>query len=165
MGYKLDKTTDFERRYGLNVLSYILGGAPDSKLFKEVREKNSLCYSISSSGIALSNALIVKAGISATNFKKTVTLVKKAVKSIAQGSFTKEDIMRAKVTYMNSIKELEDNPQNLLSMYTGMEYLKSDDIETRIKKISRVSKKNITKLASKLHLDVIYLLEGDESEE
>ena len=165
MGYKLDKTTDFEKKYVLNVLSYILGGAPDSKLFKEVREKNSLCYSISSSGIALSNILIVKAGISKENFKKTVNLVKKAVKSIAQGSFTKDDIMRAKITYMSTIKELEDNPQNLLSMYTGIEYLNSDDIENRIKKISRVSKKNITKLASKLHLDVVYLLEGDQSEE
>lgn len=165
MGYKLDKTTDFEKRYVLNVLSYILGGAPDSKLFKEVREKNSLCYSISSSGIALSNILMVKAGISKENFKKTVNLVKKAVKSIAQGSFTEDDIMRAKVTYMSTIKELEDNPQNLLSMYTGMEYLNSDNIENRIKKISRVSKKNITKLASKLHLDVIYLLEGDCDEE
>ena len=53
-----------------------------------------------------------------------------------KGEFESDDIMKAKVTYMNSIKELEDNPQNLLSMYTGMEYLGSDDITTRIKKIS-----------------------------
>ena len=73
--------------------------------------------------------------------------------------------MKAKVTYMNSIKELEDNPQNLLSMYTGMEYLKSDDIDGRIKKISKVSKKDVMRLASKLHLDVIYLLKGDNNED
>ena len=40
LGFKIDKMTDFELRYVLNVYSYILGGGPDSKLFKNVREKN-----------------------------------------------------------------------------------------------------------------------------
>ena len=48
LGLKIDKMTDFELRYVLSVYSYILGGGPDSKLFKNVREKNSLCYYISS---------------------------------------------------------------------------------------------------------------------
>ena len=165
LGYKLDKTSDFERRYVMNVLSYILGGGPDSKLFKEVREKNSLCYSITSNGVPLNNALIITAGISANDFKKVVSLIKKNVKSIKDGEFSKDDIMKAKVTYMNSIKELEDNPQNLLSMYTGIEYLNSDDIDGRIKKISKVSKKDVMRLASKLHLDAIYLLEGEKNED
>ena len=165
LGYKLDKTSDFERRYVLNVLTYILGGGSDSKLFKEVREKNSLCYSITSIGVPLQNAMIITSGISANNFKKAVSLIKKNVKSMQQGLFTKEDIMKAKVTYINSIKELEDNPQNLLSMYTGIEYLKSDDIDGRIKKISKVTKKDITRLASKMHLDVIYMLKGEENED
>ena len=165
LGYKFDKTSLFERRYVLNVLSYILGGGPDSKLFKDVREANSLCYSISSRGVPLNNTLVISAGISAKDFKKAVTLIKKNVKSIHQGEFSEDDIMKAKVTYMNSIKELEDNPQNLLSMYTGMEYLKSDDIDGRIKKISKVSKKDVMRLASKLHLDVIYLLKGDNNED
>ena len=165
LGYKFEKTTPFERRYVLNVLSYILGGGPDSKLFKDVREKNSLCYSISSSGIPLNNALIITAGISAKDFKTCVKLIKNNVKSMKDGDFSRDDIMKAKVTYMNSIKELEDNPQNLLSMYTGMEYLGSDDIDNRIKKMSKVSKKDVMKLANKLHLDVIYLLEGTSNED
>ena len=78
--------------------------------------------------------------------------------------FSDEDIIKAKVTYMNSIKELEDNPENLLSMYIGMEYLKSDDIPTRIKKINKVTRNNIIKVASKIHLDTIYLLEGGETD-
>lgn len=163
LGFKMDKTTDFEKRYVLNVLSYILGGGPDSKLFKNIREKNSMCYSISSSGLPLQNAMIITAGIDAKNFKKAVSLIKKELKNMQQGNFSYEDIMKAKVTYMNSIKELEDNPQNLLSMYTGMEYLKSDDIDNRIKRITKVNKKQIMKLASKIHLDAIYLLQGGDN--
>ena len=91
--------------------------------------------------------------------------LKKNLKSMQQGNFSNDDIMKAKITYMNSIKELEDNPQNLLSLYTGMEYLKSDNIDNRIRKISKVKKKDVMKLASKIHLDVIYFLQGGEDNE
>ena len=164
MGFKIDKLTDFELRYVLNSYSYILGGGPDSKLFKNVREKNSLCYSINSVAYPLGSILTISAGINKNDFKKAVSLIKKEVRKMQKGDFSNEDIIKAKVTYMNSIKELEDNPENLLSMYVGMEYLKSDDIPTRIKKINKVTKNNIVKVASKIHLDTIYLLEGGDSD-
>ena len=160
MGLKMNKLSMFELRYVLNVYSYILGGGPDSKLFKNVREKNSLCYTISSSGQPLNSILIISAGINDSDFSKTVSLIKKEIKKMAKGDFSNEDIMKAKVTYMNGLKELEDNPQNLISLYAGMEYLDSDDIDKRICNINKVSKSHIMSLASKVHLDTIYLLEG-----
>lgn len=162
MGYKLSNLSDFELRYVLNVYSYILGGGPDSKLFKNVREKNSLCYSISATGQPLNSILIVSAGIDAKNFDKTVSLVKKEVKQMIKGDFTDKDIIKAKVTYLNSLKELEDNPQSILSMYVGMEYLNSHDMNMRINNINKVTKSDVVALANKVHLDTIYLLEGGD---
>ena len=63
MGCKLDKLTDFEKKYVGAVYSFILGGGPDSKLFKTVREKHSLCYSVNSNIRTISNLLIIYAGI------------------------------------------------------------------------------------------------------
>lgn len=165
MGYKIDKTTDFEIRYVLNTLSYILGGGPDSKLFKTVREENSLCYSIYSTNNPLTSILTIFAGINASDYKKCVGLVKKEVRNIQKGMFTDEDIIKAKVTYINSLKELEDNPQNVISLYEGIEYLNSDTIRDRIIKINKVTKRDIIKLASKIHLDTVVLLEGNSNEE
>lgn len=165
MGLKLNKLTDFELRYVLNVYSYILGGGPDSKLFKNVREKNSLCYSISSSGQPLNSILIINAGINVKDFNKAVTLIKRELKQMSKGMFSNDDIMKAKITYMNSLKELEDNQQNIISMYAGMEYLNSDSIDQRINKINKVTKADIVSLASKIHLDTIYLLEGGDASE
>ena len=162
MGLKMNKLSDFELRYVLNVYSFILGGSPDSKLFKTIREKNSLCYSISSIGQPLNSILIITAGIDASNFEKAVNLIKKELKQMVKGNFTNEDIMKAKVTYMNSLKELEDFPQNILSMYVGMEYLNSHNIDQRINNINKVTKEDITSLASKVKLDTIFLLEGGE---
>ena len=165
MGLKMNKLSMFELRYVLNVYSYILGGGPDSKLFKNVREKNSLCYSISSSGQPLNSILTISAGINVSDFNKAVSLIKKELRKMIKGDFSNEDIMKAKVTYMNGLRELEDNPQNLISLYAGMEYLDSDDIDKRINNINKVSKSDIISLSSKVHLDTIYLLEGGDTSE
>ena len=156
--------TDFELRYVLNVYSYILGGGPDSKLFKTVREKNSLCYYISSSSQPLNSILTISAGINKKDFNKTLNLIKKEFLNMRKGKFEDDDIIKAKITYINSLKELEDSPQSLLSLYAGMEYLNSDDLDQRFIKINKVTKSNVIKLASKIHLDTIYLLEGEIDE-
>ena len=165
LGYKIDKMTDFELRYVLNVYSYILGSGADSKLFKTVREENSLCYYINSVPQPLNSIMLINAGINKVNYQKTVELIKKAVKDMKKGKFTNEDIIKAKVTYANSLKELEDSPDSILSLYSGIEYLKSDDIGERLNKMNRVTSSDVVKLASKIHLDTIYMLEGDLDEE
>lgn len=164
LGFKIDKMTDFELRYVLNVYSYILGGGPDSKLFKTVREENSLCYYISSSAQPLNSILTINAGINKKDFTNTVNLIKKEVANMKKGKFSDDDIIKAKITYVNSLKELEDSPQSLISLYAGMEYLNSDNMDQRFVKINKVTKANVVKLASKIHLDTIYLLEGEIDE-
>lgn len=165
LGFKIDKMTNFELRYVLNVYSYILGGGPDSKLFKTVREENSLCYYISSIAQPLNSILLIKAGINKSDFKKSLTLIKKEVSNMRKGKFTNDDIIKAKITYINSLKELEDSESSLLSLYAGIEYLKSDDLEYRFNKINKVTHEDVVKLANKIHIDTIYLLEGESDEE
>ena len=164
LGLKIDKMTDFELRYVLSVYSYILGGGPDSKLFKNVREKNSLCYYISSQPFPLYSMLTISAGINKKSFKNTLSLIKKEIHNMKKGKFNNDDIIKAKVTYINSLKELEDNPNSLLGLYAGIEYLNSDTLEDRFIKINKVTIQDVVRLASKIHLDTIYLLEGDINE-
>ena len=161
IGCKLDEMTDFELRYVLNVYSFILGGSPDSKLFKNVREKHSLCYHISSSSSPLYGLFIINAGINKRDFRKVLTLVKKEISNMKKGKFTNDDIVKAKVTYINSLKELEDNPNSILGLYSGIEYINSDTIEDRLIKINKVTLNDVKLLANKIHMDTVYLLEGD----
>lgn len=164
LGYKIDKMTNFELRYVLNVYSYILGGGPDSKLFKTVREKNGLCYYISSTGQPLNSIMTIKAGINKKDFKKALSLIKSEFYNMKKGKFSDDDIIKAKITYINSLKELEDSQDSLISLYAGIEYLGSDNLEDRFNKINKVTREDVVKLASKIHLDTIYLLEGEENE-
>lgn len=165
LGYKIEKMSDFELRYVLNVYSYILGGGADSKLFKTVREENSLCYYVNSVPQPLNSIIMINAGIDKDNYKKAVDLIKKEVNNIKKGKFSNDDIIKAKVTYANSLKELEDSPESILGLYAGIEYLKSDNLGERLNKINRVTSSDVVKLASKIHLDTIYMLEGETNEE
>lgn len=161
LGCKIDKMTDFERNYVSTIYSFILGGGPDSKLFQSVREKNSLCYSINSVILKTFNLLVIKAGIDKADFKKAVALIRKEVNNMNKNKITDEELEKAKVTYINSCKEILDSPSSIIGVYTAKEYLNMDLLEERIKNIEKVTKEMIVAFSKKIHLDTIFLLEGD----
>jgi len=162
MGFKFDDLSDFELKYVLNVYSFILGGSGDSKLFQNVREKNSLCYHISSSYAVLNGILKVGAGIDKKEADRVIELVKEEIKNMEKGDFSNDDLNKAKKIYISSCLEMLDSPNSIMNLYISKEYLNSDLIEDKIKKIEKVTIDDVKKLASKIHLDTIFLLEGDD---
>lgn len=162
LGFKLLDADNFELRYVINVLNYILGGSPDSKLFQNVREKNSLCYTVSSSSQPLCSIMIIKAGINATDYDRACAIILEQLEDLRNGNFEETDMKKAKITYENSINELKDNAESLVALYSGIEYLGSDNIEDRIKHIRKVNKEDVINLSKKIVLDSIFFLEGGE---
>lgn len=165
MGCQILDASDFELRYVLNVYNYILGGSPSSKLFQNVREKNSLCYSISSASQPLVSILTIRAGINAWEYDRACALILEQLEDIKNGKFEEEEIQNAITTYKSSLKSFEDNPESMISLYAGMEYLGADTVEDRIKNIEKVTKKSVMELAKKIKLDTIFFLEGSEENE
>ena len=164
LGSKLKDITEFERKYVLVLYDYILGGSADSKLFKEVREKNSLCYSISSTHSGIANLEFISAGIDKENYDKAVELIKAEIKNMEDGNFTEEDINQAKITFLASLKEIEDTANGIINIYEAHEYLDYDLLEERAKEIEKVTKEDIINVSKKMYLDTIYLLEGDKKD-
>ena len=165
IGCKVDKLDLFQKQYVANIYSFILGGGPDSKLFQSVREKNSLCYYVSSSFKPICNLLIITSGIDKKDYKKAVGLIKKEIKSMMNGDFSQEDIDKAVATYINSCEAIYDSEVSILNNYVTAEYLGFDLMEERIKKIKTVTKDMIVEFAKKIHIDTIYLLQGGDQNE
>ena len=164
LGIKLNNLTDFERKYVAIIYSYILGGGPDSKLFKNVREKNSLCYTINCSYMPVYNLMMIQAGINKEDFKKCLSLIKKEIKEMVNGNFESRDIQSAKVTYLSSLKEIEDSQGSIIRIFESHEYLNLDLLDERVD-IMNVTKEDIVNFAKKINIDTIYLLEGVIDEE
>lgn len=165
IGYKVDKLTDYERDYVMPIYTYILGGGPDSRLFKNVREKNSLCYSISCSFKPISNLMIISSGINASSYSKALKLIKEEVSKMNKAEFDKKDIDNAKITYLSAYEEVNDSIYSILNNYVTREYLKTDLIDTKKRKIKKVTKKDILNVIPKIHPEIVYLLKGGKENE
>lgn len=165
MGFMLNNLEKYERNYPLTLYSIILGGGTNSKLFRNVREKKSLCYYIHSTINKLDNLLMVRAGISKNNFEEVVKLVKKEVDELKKGKISLEELENAKKMYVSSIDELEESQDDIIDSYYMMDLIGIDDIETRKKKMMEVSLEDVIGVAKKVHLNTVYLLEGDKDEE
>lgn len=165
IGCKIGDISEFERNYVLTVYNIILGGGSSSKLFKDVREKNSLCYNVFSSPYKLDSILLIGAGIARKNTDKTIRLVKRNLKDIEKGLFDEEMIKKAQNKYISSVNSIEEHPHMLISSYYAMELLGTDEPEERKKQIMKVTYDDIRNLAKKISIDTIYLLGGEDNYE
>ena len=157
---KIGKLTTFERNFVLNVYNAILGGSSESKFFQIIREKNSLAYYVYSSINKLDSLMLIRAGISKDNYDKTISLIKKLMKEVEDGKFTLDDIKVAQENYISSLNEVEDSSDGIVEAYLANELLGLGDLETRKKEIMKVTKEDVMKVAKKIKLDTIFLLEG-----
>ena len=165
IGCKYSKLDEFDLKYSLTMYNILLGVSTDSKLFRIVREKNSLAYYVYSRASKLDNLLLVISGIEGKNFNKTVKLVEELMNDMKKGNFTEEDMNKASTFFIASLEQLEDSEYEILENYVAMQILGIDDIETRKKKIKEVKKEDIIRVAKKIKIDTIYLLKGARENE
>ncbi len=162
IGCVIDRMTKFEREYVLNIYNLILGGTADSKFFKNIREKFSICYYVSSVGNKLDNLFLITSGITKNNFDIMVSLINKEMKDMENGDFSALDIDKAKKYYLSLLEEAQDRPSQIISSYYAMDLWGIDSMEKRKEEILKVTKEDIVKLAKKVHVDTIFLLGGDK---
>ena len=165
IGCRLNDLNEYERGSPLTLFNVIVGGCSDSKLFKEVREENSLCYTIYSITNKLDNVLLIRAGIDKENYKKTVSLIEKNLKDMCNGKFDETDILMAKEYYNTALEEIEDSQSKIINNYLMMELINADDIDVKREKMNKVTKSEIVRVAKKVTIDTILCLEGVKDEE
>jgi len=148
---------------GLIVGSDILGGGPNSKLFKNVREKESLAYYITSTIHKYKSLMLVDGGIEFSNFEKTIDIVKEQITEIQNGNFTDEDIEVSKKSIISSTESIKDSIF-LISEYFFSQNLSKDErsLEQIIDDINSVTKKEIVDAMSRVILDTIYFMKNSK---
>lgn len=158
----------FSSQYGdrshlpLIVLNGLLGGFAHSKLFVNVREKESLAYTISSSFDIFSGLMRIYAGIDRANRTKTITLINRQILDLKRGHFTDEELEQTKNMLKNSILLAQDRQNTLIeraymSSVLGKKFL---SLEAWLKALENVSKADLIEAAQQLKLQAIYFMEG-----
>jgi len=152
----------------LQVFNGIFGGFPSSKLFVNVREKNSLAYYASSQFESHKGLLFIYSGIAPADFEKAKTIILDQVKAMQVGDFSDEQIDEAKRQIINQYKETLDDPFGMIEVIYNQRVGQSTrSVAEFIEAIDQVTKESIIQVANKLELDTIYFLTatGGQSDE
>lgn len=160
----LKKITEWERKYVLLVYNELLGGSSNSLLFDTVREKNSYAYYINSTTKPYDNTLMIYSGIEPCNSEEVIKLIKKTLQNISKSLFEDKALESAKETIISSIKSSKDSPSGIINTYYAKELVDSKIFEERIENISKIKKEDIVNLSKKIHINTIYILEGEKNE-
>ena len=154
-----------KRRYGLALLSVILGGNMSSRLFIKVRERNGLAYSIHTSTSNATDAgyLVTQAGIDHKNLEKSVELILEEYKDLRDKKITEKELQKAKDYLRGAMSLSLDSSDSQASFYGMQELLEKDMLtpEEKFEKIDEVTVDQIKEIAEdifqpeKLNLSVI----------
>ncbi len=151
--YTTNVDIESEDYYPLCVMNCILGQSQKSLLFDEVREKNSLCYSIYSSLIRFDGALLIHTGTQKENVDKVNVLIEKQINRLKNMDYDDEYLEVAKKGFKDSIVQGLDQASSLIAQAFLDDLLHRNlTSKNRINKIMAVTKEDIARVASLLNL-------------
>ena len=146
-------------RYITSVYNAILGGGANSKLFQNVREKESLAYTASSTYRRQKDAIFIRCGIEIANYEKTLKTIEKQIEDIKNGKFTEEDVKSSKELIISTIRSINAEQDTEITYYYGQELSeKFVGINEYLERINKVKKEDIEKVAKDIEINTVYFL-------
>lgn len=149
--------------YALNLYNAILGTTPSSKLFQNVREKESLAYTVRSRYYRFKDIIVIFAGINKENYQKAVDVIKEQIEAIKKGEISKEEFESAKDSLMADLLEWKDSKIAMAKMkFANIIAFKDADItvEDMRERMSRVTLEDVIRVANLVSVEKIFVLGG-----
>ena len=144
-----------ERRYALTVLDSIFGGSTSSRLFREVREKRGLAYSIGSY-----NELYTDSGLIATyvgtreeNIEEACSIIGAELERLRTEPVSAEELSRAKESIKGRLVLSSESTSARMARISRVTLfgLPSDTLDEMLVKVDAVSVGDLTELAAELY--------------
>lgn len=143
----------------------ILGAYPHSKLFTNVREKESLAYYASSKLDGHKGILTIQSGIEIKNYAKAVDIIREQLEAMRNGTISDLELSQTQAMIVNQLKEIQDSAFEMIS-FDFNRILSGHDpsLPGLIRSIENVDKISIQQVAAQVELDTIYFLRDQEGE-
>ncbi len=145
----------------MQIANVVFGAGMTSKLFMNVREKLSLCYSIGSSYYGSKGLVTVAAGIDFANEEQTRAEILRQLEACRAGNITDEELTSAKEAILSSLRGTHDSPGAIESYYgtsalSGMEMTPEEYMAA----VEAVTGEQVAAAAATLKLHTTYFLKG-----
>ena len=162
MGFRCACPKTLRERIANSLMSVILGGSPTSKLFQNVREKQSLCYYCASRADNNKGIMLIDSGVETDNIEKAENAIMEQINAFVHGNVTDEEFDSAKKALKNVYISTLDNLGAMYGWYisgTLSSFLASPAEEANI--VDDIAKDEVIELANKIKLDTVFSLIGN----
>ena len=161
MGFRAGTAIPDDEVNATRLMCAILGGTASSKLFCNVREKQSLCYYCSSGYDRVKGIITVDSGVEAENIEKAEQGILNEIEEMKKGNITDFEIEAAKMAVVNSFCSTNDTVGGIESWYVNQLFDdKFRSIEEMSEAINSVTKEQVVDVARKMTLDTVYVLKN-----
>ncbi len=163
MGFRTGKTIEDGNFHVAQMFNEIYGSSPTSKLFVNVREKKSLCYTCRSMLTQKNGIMFVIAGIEPTNKQVAEDAILEQLDEMKNKKISDTELESAKKSLKNAYMNIYDSPAGM-ELWTLNRGLSGNfDIPNgEAKKLDSVTKEQISEFASGITLDTVYFLKGED---
>ena len=167
LAYQTNVYYDEPERFALMVFNGLFGGFPHSKLFMNVREKESLAYYASSSVDTFRGFMSVQTGIDEKNRNQVLRLIYEQLESLRNGEITDLELAQTKAMLRNQYLLSLDSPQAAIEASFLDSWLPETKLsdEEWLKRMESVTIKEIQQVAEQIELQAIFFLAGGNANE
>ena len=136
----------------------IYGGSATSRLFRNVREKQSLCYYCGSSAVRSTGVMVVDSGVEPGLEEKAEAAIRRELENLCREPVSAEELEQCRLGILSSMDAVGDSLGALESCYYSA-ILRGDDLITpeQGKALTRaVAAEQVQQLLQSYHLSVCY---------
>ncbi len=150
---------DCENFYANKLMCAMLGGAPTSKLFLNVREKLSLCYYCASGIIEGKNTMIIDSGLDEDKLEVAEKEILKQLEAMQNGNFTQEELENTKLFLSGAYRSNYDTVTDMNSWYFFQAVRSTAYSPDEVGEIiNKITAEDIIASAKSYKLDTVYTL-------
>ena len=145
----------------MQVCNALYGAGMTSKLFLNIREKMSLCYSIGSGYYSSKGIMTVSAGIDACNEETAREEILRQLKLCRDGEITPEELQSAKESILSGLRGVHDSP-GAIEGYYGTHCISGFPLTLaqHAQAIREVTVSQVAAAAQSLHYHSSFVLKG-----
>ena len=161
MGYVTPITNRSTAFPAMQMLSTVFGGGMTSKLFQNVREKQSLCYSIGSGYYGAKGIVLVSAGIDFDKEQHVRQEVEKQLDACRRGEISQAEVDAARQSLISALLAVPDSPSSIENYYSTMTLNGCGmDPQRHRAALEAVTAEDLVAAAKTLELHSTYFLKG-----
>ncbi len=159
LGFRTNISSSDKAYYALLVYNSILGGGIHSKLFQNVREKESLAYYSFSRLEKFKGLMVISCGIEFQNKDKALEIILEQLDEMKKGNISNYEFNASIKSIHTGLESLKDSQIQMVDFFLSQTVSgTSDTLSSLNEKVKKISRQEIIDVAQGITLDTVYFL-------